>query len=68
MRLGDMLMAPRLLKGILYDLEMTLPQSADETLLDELADSVNAERLNNHPVPMTKDELKSAYKKAMTPM
>ena len=68
MRLGDPLMAPRLLKGILYDLEMDIPPVPDEALLDELAGSVNVERLSNHPVAMTKEEIKQAYRRAMTPM
>ena len=68
MRLGDPVMAPRLLKGILYDLEMEIPQVQDEAMLDELADAVNVERLNNHPVTMTKEEIKQAYRRAMTPM
>ena len=68
MRLRDPLMAPRLLKGILYDLEMEIPPVPDETLLDELAASVNAERLSNHPVVLTKEEIKQAYRRAMTPM
>ena len=37
-------------------------------LLDELVDSVNTERLNNHPVRMTKDEIRNAYIRAMTPV
>ena len=68
MRLGDPVMAPRLLKGILYDLEMEIPQVQDEAMLDELADAVNVERLNNHPVTMTKEEIKQAYRHALTPM
>ena len=68
MRLGDMRMAPKLLKGILYDLEMTVPPVPDEDMLEELAGSVNVERLNNHPVRMTRDEIKEAYRRAMTPL
>ena len=68
MRLGDMRMAPKLLKGILYDLEMDIPPVPDDQTLDELAGSVNVERLNNHPVTMTKDEIKTAYRRAMTPL
>ncbi|MBO4470246.1 MAG: phosphonoacetaldehyde reductase [Clostridia bacterium] len=68
MRLGDMRMAPKLLKGILYDLEMSIPPVPDDEVLDELADSVNVERLNNHPVKMTKEEIKAAYRRAMTPL
>ena len=68
MRLGDMRMAPRLLKGILYDLEMEIPPVPEEKLLDELAGSVNTERLSNHPVAMTREEIKTAYRRAMTPL
>ncbi|MBR5961321.1 MAG: phosphonoacetaldehyde reductase [Clostridia bacterium] len=68
MRLGDLRMAPKLLKGILYDLEMPIPPVPDETVLEELACSVNTERLNNHPVKMTKDEIKQAYRRAMAPL
>ena len=68
MRLGDARMAPKLLKGILYDLEMTVPPVPDEEMLEELAGSVNVERLNNHPVSMTREEIKQAYRRAMTPL
>ena len=68
MRLGDMRMAPKLLKGILYDLEMSIPPVPDDGMLNELADSVNVERLNNHPVKMSKEEIKTAYRRAMTPL
>ena len=68
MRLGDARMAPKLLKGILYDLEMTIPPLPDDALLEELASSVNTERLNNHPVAMTKDEIRQAYRRALSPV
>ena len=68
MRLGDMCMVPRLLRGILYDLEMAIPPVPDEETLEELAGSVNTERLNNHPVAMTKEEIREAYRRAMTPL
>ncbi|MBO7423396.1 MAG: phosphonoacetaldehyde reductase, partial [Oscillospiraceae bacterium] len=68
MRLGDIRMVPKLLRGILYDLEMKIPAVPDENVLDELASSVNTERLNNHPVKMTKEEIKQIYRRAMTPL
>ena len=67
MRLDNPLMVPRLLKGILYDLEMEIPPAPEEKMLDELVAFVNVERLSNHPVAMTKDEIKQAYRRAMTP-
>ena len=68
MRLGDMRMAPKLLKGIMFDLNMAIPPVPDDDLLEELASSVNTERLNNHPVSMTKDEIREAYRRSMTPL
>ena len=68
MRLGDIRMGPKLLKGILYDLEMQIPPVPDEAVLEELAGSVNTERLNNHPVKMTKEEIKLIYRRSMIPL
>ena len=67
-RLGDPQLVPRLLKGILYDLKMDIPTVPDDKTLDELSESVNIERLNNHPVSLSKEEIRSVYRKAMTPM
>lgn len=68
MRLGDPRMVPKLLKGILYDLEMTIPPVPDEQTLDKLTDSVNVERLNNHPVALTREEIREAYRRSFTPL
>lgn len=62
MRLGNPLMGPRLLKGILYDLEMEIPVIQDEETLDRLVDSVNPERLGNHPVALSRDDLRWIYR------
>lgn len=64
MRLGDPLMGPKLLKGILFDLEMEIPALPDENTLDQLTDSVNTERLGNHPVQMSREDVKRVYRKA----
>ena len=68
MRLGDPQIVPRLLRGIMIDLRMEIPHMPDEVTLEELADSVNPERLGNHPVDLNKDELKAIYRKAFTPV
>lgn len=68
MRLGDVRMVPKLLKGILYDLEMDIPPVPGEGILEELTRSVNVERLNNHPVKLSQEEIKQVYRKAMTPL
>lgn len=67
MRLGDPRMGPKLLWGILYDLEMEIPPMPDAGTLDRLADGVNAERLSNHPVLLTREEIREAYRKAFVP-
>ena len=68
MRLGNMQMVPKLLKGIMYDLEMSIPAMPDAQTMEELVSSVNTERLNNHPVTMNRDEIREAYRRAMTPV
>ncbi len=68
MRLGSLQMAPRLLKGIMYDLELPIPQLPDGIALDELADTVNMQKLNHHPVRITREDIKEIYRRAMTPM
>lgn len=67
MRLGSEYMAPRLLQGMLIDLGMEPTVTPDESLLDELAASVNTARLSNHPMPLTQAELKSVYRRAFMP-
>lgn len=66
MRLGDPLMGPKLLWGILYDLGLDAKEMPDEELLNELAGSVNAERLGNHPMTLEQRQLKSIYRRAFT--
>ncbi len=68
MRMGNQQMVPKLLRGILYDLEMVIPPMPDDRTLDDLADSVNIERLNNHPVRMTREEIREVYRKSLTPL
>ncbi len=63
-----MQMVPWLLKGILYDLEMSIPAVPDEKLMEELVSSVNTERLNNHPVALSGEEIREAYRRSMTPV
>ena len=68
MRLGNEMMAPRLLKGMLIDLGMEPKGRPDDATLDALADSVNVERLSNHPEALTREELRSIYARALTPL
>ena len=67
MRLGDPRMGSRLLRGILYDLEMEIPPLPEDQMLDALADSVNPERLGNHPMKLTRDDLRRIYVQAFLP-
>ena len=68
MRVGDPQMVPKQLRGILLDLEMEIPTMPDGETLTALADSVNTERLGNHPVEMTKEDVREAYRRAFVPM
>ena len=68
MRLSDPRAVPKLLRGILYDLEMEIPAMPEEETLNRLADAVDPLRLGNHPVEMTKGDIKKAYRKAFTPL
>jgi len=68
MRMSDQQMVPRLLRGILFDLEMTIPDQPDEETIKRLALSVDPARLGNHPVKMTEADVERAYRLAFTPM
>ena len=68
MRLGDPLMVPRLLRGIMADLEMAVPEYPDADTIEKLTDSVNIERLANHPVKLSRDDIRTAYRRSLLPM
>jgi len=66
MRLGSEYMGSRLLAGMLIDLGLEPEAMPDEATLDALADSVDVSRLGNHPMPLTRDDLKKIYRRAFT--
>ena len=68
MRLSDQQLVPRLLRGIMYDLEMEIPQLPRDDLMREIVSSVDTNRLGNHPVPMSAEDVERAYRKAFTPL
>lgn len=68
MRLGSPLIVPRLLKGILYSLEMEIPAPPEESVIARLAETVNPERLGNHPVKLSAEEIRSVYRRAFLPL
>ncbi len=68
MRLGDPLMGSRLLRGMLIDLGMEAPPMPAEETLERLTDSVNAERLGNHPMPLDRAQIASVYRQAFRPI
>ena len=68
MRLGDPLMGSRLLRGLLIDLGMEAPPMPPEEILRQLADSVNPERLGNHPQTLTREDLEMIYRQAFRPI
>ena len=55
----------RILLGMLAALDMQAEQCANGELLTALVDSVNVQRLGNHPVQLTKAELRSVYAGAL---
>ncbi len=67
MGLGSERMGSRLLRGLLIDLELEVPKPSPE-VLDELAASVNAERLSNHPQTLSQEQLRAVYEEAFTPL
>ena len=66
MRLGSEYMGSRLLAGLLIDLDMEPREMPDEELLQQLTDSVDVERLGNHPMALTTEEIKGIYRPALT--
>jgi hypothetical protein len=68
MRLSDQQLVPRLLRGIMYDLEMEIPQMPGDELMRQLVSSVDPDRLGNHPVAMTAADVEKAYRKAFAPL
>ena len=68
MRLGDERMGPKLLRGLMYSLEMEIPEMPDEAVLESLASSVDPQRLGNHPVKLTHEDLKNIYRRAFIPL
>ena len=68
MRLSEPQIVPKLLRGILYDLQMEIPAMPDEKEIDALADSVDPDRLGNHPVAMTRKDVRETYRQAFMPL
>lgn len=65
MRLGSELLGPKLLRGILYDLDMPFPPAPDAEALDDLTRSVNVQRLQNNPRVFTAEEIRAIYRRSM---
>ncbi len=68
MRLGDPRMGSRLLRGMMYDLQMAPPSLPDRETMEHLVDSVNTERLGNFPVKLEREDLRRVYTMAFLPM
>ena len=67
-RLGDPLMGSRLLRGMLIDLGMEAPAKPSEKILEKLVNSVNPERLGNHPQLLKKKDIEMIYRQAFRPI
>ena len=68
MRLGHPMMGSRLLRGILIHLGLEIPPMPDRETLEDLVQSVNPERLGNHPMKLSAEELRTIYIRAFLPM
>ncbi len=61
MRLGDPRMGSRLLRGMMYSLNMEPPAMPEKEVMNHLVDSVNPERLGNHPMKLEREDLRRVY-------
>ncbi len=68
MRLSDPQMVPKLLRGIMYDLGMKIPEMPDGETLNQLTMAVNPDWLRNHPVDMTAEDVRNVYRCAFIPL
>ena len=56
-----------LIQGLFLSLSLPSVPRPDQQEISDLAASVNIQRLNNHPMSLTQEELMSVYRKAFTP-
>lgn len=68
MRLGDPGMGSRLIRGLMLDMDLPVPERPNEETLDQLADSVNPERMGNHPMALSRVQIRAVYRRAFTPL
>lgn len=59
---------PDVFRGLMLELGLEIPPLPNDDVLADLAASVNAERLGNHPQKLSQSTLKDVYVKAMTPL
>ena len=59
---------PLMLRGMLMALDMEATPMPEKAVLDDLAASVNAERLGNHPQRLTQAQLREIYVRAFQPV
>lgn len=68
MRLGSPMMGSRFLKGILCWMNLEKPTAPDEDMIQSLVQSVNSERLRNHPEKLSAEDLYDIYREAFRPL
>lgn len=68
MGLADPAQGPRLFRGLMLTIGLDAPAMPSPAVLDDLATSVNAQRLGNHPQRLTQEALREVYIRAMTPL
>ena len=68
MRLGNPLMGSRLLRGLMIDIGMEAPPAPPEETIARLTESVNPDRLRNHPIPLSPKDIEMIYRQAFRPI
>ena len=53
---------------MLSALQLGIPEKPDAATLQMLVDTVNPQRLGNHPMTLTPEQIRNVYLKSMTPM
>ena len=66
MGLGDRRMGPAFLRGILLDLHLDLHRELTQAELEDWVRNANPERMQNHPVSMTEENIRRAYRIAFS--
>lgn len=68
MGLADPGEGPGFLRDLLEKLELSIPPAPPPEAIQEFAACVDLDRLQNHPVPLCREQISAIYQKAFTPL